>query len=86
MPQNQSKLNFSSPLVNPDGTATQYFQRFLLQLSQGIEIVSIGTPEAVIEAPQYTKYIDETMPSAPVMYVKMLPDVGGDRKKGWYAI
>jgi len=86
MPQNQSKLSFANPLVNPDGTATQYFQRFLLQISQEIEIVSTGTPEASVEAPQYSKYIDETTPSAPVLYVKMLPDIGGDRKKGWSSV
>lgn len=84
MPQNQSKLSFANPLVTPDGTATQHFQRFLLQLSQTIQIVSSGTPEAIIEAPQYTVYVDEAIPSAPVVYIKMLPDIGGDKKKGWY--
>jgi len=86
MPQNQSKLSFANPIVNSDGTATQHFQRFLLQLSQGIEIVSSGTPESIIEAPQYTKYIDEAIPSVPVLYIKILPDIAGDRKKGWVSI
>lgn len=84
MPQNQPRLNFSNPLINSDGTATQHFQRFLLQISQTIQIISSGTPEAVIEAPQYSVYVDESTPSAPKVYIKMLPDIGGDKKKGWY--
>ena len=86
MPQNQIKLNVSQPIVNADGTPSQHFQRFLLQLSNSVTIVSTGNPEGVLEAPQYCVYVDETTPAAPVIYRKMLPDIGGDRKKGWVPI
>lgn len=86
MPQNQVKLNSSQPIVNPDGTPSQHFQLFLLQLANSVTIVSTGNPEAVVEAPQYCVYVDETTPSAPVTYRKMLPEIGGDRKKGWVVV
>lgn len=86
MPQNQAKLNISQPIVNPDGTPSQHFQLFLLQLANSVTIVSTGNPEAVLEAQQYCVYVDETVPAAPVTYRKMLPEIGGDRKKGWVVI
>ena len=48
--------------------------------------VGTGSPEGVLELPQYSRYIDETVPLVPVEYIKMLPEVGGDRTKGWAAL
>ena len=45
-----------------------------------------GTPEGALEAPQYSLYIDESTPLSPIQYRKMLPDVTGDRTKGWAAL
>lgn len=86
MPQNQIKLNVGLPIINGDGTVSPHFQRYLLQLQNSVNIVSTGSPEEVIEAPQYCTYVDETNPSSPIIYRKMLPDIGGDRKKGWVAV
>lgn len=83
MPQTPQKLNATQPIVGERGLMSQVFRSFMLLLSNNIPIVSTGSPEGVVEAPQYSLYIDETTPLSPVQYRKMLPEIGGDRKKGW---
>ena len=83
MPQNPTRLEVSQPIVGENGTMSQAFRTWALQVTRAIPIVGTGTPEGVIEAPQYSLYIDEAVPLTPVQYRKMLPEVGGDRKKGW---
>lgn len=86
MPQNPIKLDSSNRIVNDDGTITQVFRTWALQVSNNIPIVATGSPEGVVEAPQYSLYIDETTPATPVQYRKMSPEIGGDRTKGWAVI
>ena len=86
MPQNQSKLNASQPIVEKNGTMTQTMRTQMLIVSNNTSIVNSGSPEGVVEATQYSEYIDETTPLSPVVYKKMLTEIGGDRKKGWAAI
>jgi hypothetical protein len=80
------RLNALQPIVEPDGTMTQHFRTWALAVSNNLPIVGTGTPEGVIEAPQYSLYIDETVPLTPVQYRKMLPEIGGDRTTGWAAL
>jgi len=86
MPQNPIKLDSSNRIVNDDGTITQVFRTWALQVSNNIPIVSTGSPEGVVEAPQYSLYIDEAVPLIPVQYRKMLPQITNDRTKGWVVI
>ncbi len=82
----QQKLNSSHPIVEADLTASQLFRSWALIVSNNLPIVGSGSPEGSVEAPQYSLYIDESVPLTPVQYRKMLPDVGGDRSKGWAAL
>jgi len=82
----QQKLNSAQPLVEQDRTATQLFRSWALLVSNALPLVGAGSPEGVTEAPQYSLYIDEAVPLTPVQYRKMLPEVGGDRAKGWAAL
>ena len=86
MPQNPQQLNSVLEIIESDGTPSQVFRTWALQQSNNIPIVSTGPPEGAVEAPQYSLYIDEAVPLTPVQYRKMLPDVAGDRSKGWAVV
>jgi hypothetical protein len=86
MAQVKKTINSAQPIVEDDGTMSQLFRAWLLQVSNNIPIVNTGSPEGVIEAPQYSLYIDEAIPTVPVQYRKMLPEIGGDRSKGWVVV
>jgi len=83
MSQQQPKLLAAQPIVHVDRTMEQAFRTHLQRLSQAVKIVGTGSPEGVLEAPQYSEYIDETTPTVPVRYLKMLTDIAGDSKQGW---
>lgn len=83
MSQAPTKYPNVTPLVESDGTPSQTFRQWEQRVSNSVPIVGTGTPEGVLEAPQYAQYVDETDSQLPVKYVKMLAEVGGDRKKGW---
>ena len=86
MPQNQPKLQAAQPIVLPDMTMEQLFRTWVLLISDNVPIVATGDPEGVVEAPQYTLYIDEATPTVPVQYRKMLPSIANDRKQGWIQV
>ena len=86
MTQTTVKLNASQPIVDHGGTMSQVFRSWAVLMSNQMPIINTGTPEGVIEAPQYSLYIDEAVPLTPVQYRKMLPEVAGDRSKGWAVI
>ena len=86
MPQVARKINSAQPITEDDGTMSQLFRSWMIQVSNNIPIVGTGTPEGVIEAPQYSLYIDEAVPLTPVQYRKMLPSVTNDRSKGWAVV
>jgi hypothetical protein len=65
---------------------TQVFRTWANRVSNRLLYVGSGSPEGVVEAPQYSEYLDEAVPAAPVKYVKTLPEVAGDRRQGWAAL
>lgn len=82
----QQKLNQAQPIVLPNGTMDQAFNSWALLVSNNLFIVGTGTPEGIVEAAQYSLFIDEAVPLIPVQFRKMLPEIGGDRTKGWAAV
>ena len=86
MPQEPTGLNSTQPIVESDGTISQIFRTWAGQVTNSLPIVGSGTPEGVRAAPQYSLYIDEAVPLTPLQYRKMLPEIGGDRTKGWALI
>jgi hypothetical protein len=82
----QLKINASQPITEEDGTMSQLFRQWTIQVSNNLPIVGTGSPEGVVEAPQYSLYIDETVPLVPVQYRKMLPSVTNDRSQGWAVV
>lgn len=83
MSQQPIKLIAMQPIVYENGTMQEPFRQFLVKLGEASAIVGTGSPEGVLDAPQYTLYIDEAVPLVPVSYRKMLPSVAGDTKQGW---
>ena len=80
------RLNAAQPIVQPDGTMAQPFRQFTQDASLSIPIVGSGSPEGVVEARQYSLYIDSTGSSGSIEYRKMQPQIGGDVTKGWVAV
>ncbi len=80
------RLNAAQPIVDPDGTMAQPFRQFTQDASLSIPIVGAGSPEGVIEARQYSLYINSTGSSGSIEYRKMLPSIGGDITQGWIAV
>ena len=80
------RLNAAQPIVEPDGTMAQPFRQFTQDASLSIPIVGSGSPEGVVEARQYSLYIDSTGTSGSIEYRKMQPDIGGDVTQGWVAV
>ena len=74
------------PIVEDNGTMSQAFRQFTQEASLSIPIVGTGTPEGVIEAVQYSLYLDGSGSAGAIQYRKMLPSIGGDRTKGWILV
>lgn len=77
------QLNAGQPIVGPSGTMEQAFRRWAEVMGYQQPIVGSGSPEGVIDAPQYSIYLDDTAAAGSITYRKMLPDISGDRTKGW---
>lgn len=80
------RLNVAQPIVGSDGTMSQAFRQFTQDVTLSIPIVGSGSPEGVVEARQYSLYLDSTGSAGSIQYRKMLPDIGGDRTQGWIAV
>lgn len=80
------KLNQGQPIVEPDGTMAQPFRQFTQEASLSIPITGSGSPEGVVEAVQFSLYLDTSGGAGSIAYRKMQPDVAGDRTKGWIAV
>ena len=80
------RLNVAQPIVQDDGTMSQAFRQFTQDASLSIPIVGSGSPEGVIEAAQYSLYLDSGGGASAIQYRKMQPQIGGDRTKGWILV
>jgi hypothetical protein len=80
------RLNAAQPIVQPDGTMAQPFRQFTQDASLSIPIIGTGSPEGVVEARQYSLYIDSAGTTGSLQYRKMQPDIGGDKSQGWVAV
>lgn len=82
MPQ----LNAALPIVGEDRTMEPAFRDQMNRLNNNLPLTGTGSPEGVIEAPQFSLYLDTTGVSGSIEYRKMLTDIAGDRKQGWVAV
>lgn len=78
----QPPFNFSMPILDDD-KASQALQRWMRQVSLSIPLTGEGSPEGVVEALQFSLYLDVNGTTGTTQYRKMLPEIGGDRSRGW---
>jgi hypothetical protein len=76
-------LNVSFPLVDKQGVATDIF-RFWLNSRE--PLTGAGSPESVVTASQFTFYINTSGTTGTLLYIKMLPEISGDKSRGWVAV
>ena len=74
------------PILNDDGTMDAAFRGWVNAITRGAIIIGQGSPENVIDAVQGREYMDSNGASGAVKYIKKLPDISGDTKRGWVAI
>ena len=84
-----TQINSALPIVNRNnGLMTDVFRLYSL----GVELNGIwigdGDPDTVVEAEQGQLYMDQSATPGvdPILYIKQLADVGGDKTQGWAAI
>ena len=73
-------------LIDLSGAPSQQFRDLLNELGYTMPITGTGSPEGVIEAFQFSLYLDETGGAGAIEYRKMLTDIAGDITKGWQAV
>lgn len=79
-------LNSSQPISDGKGFMTQVFRSWALIVNNFLPIIGEGSPEGVVDAPQYSLYIDSLGGSGMIEYRKMLPDIAGNTRMGWIQV
>lgn len=80
------RYNPANPIIFEDGTMQQAFRTLFGTIVDFLPIVGSGTPEGVVEARQFSLYIDSAGSTGSIEYRKMLPEIGGDRSMGWVLV
>lgn len=70
-------------VVDEEGRPNQNLQLFSEQTAALELVVGSGSPEGVIEARQKKLYMDTGGGPGTILYIKLLNDIGGNRKLGW---
>ena len=89
MPQpstQRPQLSAALPIVDKFGTMQQPMIDKMNALNNNLPIIGQGSPEGVVEALQFTLYIDQDGTAGNIEYRKMLVNIGGDKKLGWLAV
>jgi hypothetical protein len=64
----------------------QPFMDQMNALYRNLPLTGEGSPEGVVEALQFTLYLDTTGVSGAIEYRKMLTDIAGNKTMGWVAV
>ncbi len=80
------RYNAANPIIEENRTMVQEFRTLFGTVVDFLPIVGTGTPEGIVEARQFSLYIDSAGSTGTIEYRKMLPDIGGDIKMGWVLV
>lgn len=80
------RLQGSQPVIEENGTMVQEFRTATIRWENSVPLTGTGSPEGVVEAPQFSSYIDKTGTSGSIWYVKRDANIAGDKTKGWIAV
>jgi len=76
-------LNVAQPIVGENGTMERQFQEWITLMTRLLHFNGNGSPETVVPAPQYSRYVQDDASSGSTCWIKMVDDVGGNKKLGW---
>lgn len=77
----------TQPIVNTRFTMEEAFRNWtLLVTSLGVPVIGEGSPEGVVDAPQFALYLDSLAIVPPMQYRKMITQIGGNTKLGWLPV
>lgn len=82
----QPRLNASAPIVDESGAMTQQLRDLINQLTDLIPLTGSGSPEGVVEAAQFSLYLDEDGAAGAIEYRKMLTNISTNKTRGWKAV
>lgn len=82
----QPLISASNPIVKRDLTMEEQFRDILNRLTDALPIIGTGSPEGVVEAKQFSLYIDEDGLTGNIEYRKMQANIGGDKTQGWLQV
>lgn len=74
------------PLVDADLTQSVQMRTWTKTITDRSLIISTGSPEGVIEAPQGAAYMDDAGIASAILYIKRDADTGGDKTLGWILV
>jgi len=77
--------NHSLPIVTENKAASDAFRLWMARTDLGTPITGAGSPEGLVEARQFQLYINTTGATGTLLYVKLQPDIAGNKKQGWVA-
>ena len=80
------RLNVQNPIVLKNGTMDREFLDWTLEAAKWFPILGTGSPEGVVQAAQYSLYIDTNGTTGAIEYRKMQAEIGGDKTLGWVAV
>ena len=86
LPNTTPQLNAALPIVLKDGTMAPAMRDFMSAVYRIFELRGSGSPEGVVAAPQFSRYLDIDGVAGSLEYRKMLPHIGGDKTQGWKAV
>lgn len=80
------QLNALFPVVEADGKMTRQFREWANDVADSLPLTGSGSPEGVVEAPQFSFYIDESGSAGSILYIKISASIAGDRSQGWLGV
>lgn len=80
-------LTTTRPIVETSGESSQEMRSWAQLITDRALIISTGSPEGVIDAPQGSMYMDDAGTAGNILSVKRDADDGlGDKTKGWILV
>lgn len=79
-------LDEAEPIVDDNGVMLPATARWAELVSKTGVIVGTGTPEGSVEAIVSQLYMDDSGSAGSILYIKKLPDIGGDKSQGWILV
>lgn len=81
-----NELNRSVPITDDGGKMVLRFSTWAKNVTALQILTGTGSPEGVVEAEQFTLYMDDIGTAGSILYIKRDPDISGDKSTGWILV